>query len=128
MFAPAVELKLTAEERGELARLVANGQTPQRLARRARVILLAADGLANRQIAKRAGVSRPTVISLRKRFADRGLRGLVKDGTRAPGRAAIDAAIVKKVVDATREVTPPNCWFPHYSTAEIPRSFVTERA
>ena len=108
MFAPAAALKLTDEERGELARLVANGRTPQKLARRARVILLAADGVANRQIAARAGVSRPTVIALRQRFADRGLRGIVKDGTRAPGRAPVDPAIVKKVVDATRESPPPN--------------------
>ena len=108
MFAAAGALKLTKEERDELARLVANGRTPQKLARRARVILFANEGISNRQIAARAGVSRPTIVSLRKRFAVGGLRALVKDGLRAAGRAPVDPAIVKKVVDATREMTPPN--------------------
>ena len=107
MFSPAPALNLTPEERGELAAVVANGRTPQKLARRARVVLLAADGVPNTQIAALVHVSRPTVISLRKRFAESGLRGLVKDRTRRPGRLPHSAATVKKIVDATRNERPP---------------------
>jgi len=106
VFESAPALKLSPEERNELQRLVANGRTPQKLARRARVVLLAADGVANRQIAARVGVSRPTVVSNRRRFAEAGLRGLVKDRTRQSGLDAIEAATVKRIVDATRNETP----------------------
>lgn len=106
MFAPAPPLKLTDEERRELERLVANGRTPQKLARRVRVILLAADGIPNTQIAARVGVSRPTVVSQRQRFAELGLAGLAKDRTRSPGIRPIAPDIVKRIVDATRADVP----------------------
>jgi transposase len=107
VFAPAQPIKLSVDEREELQRLVSDGQTPQRLALRARVVLLAADGIPNMQVAERLDVSRPTVISVRKRFELQGLRGLIKDRSRPPGRRRTDAATVKKIVDATRQMTPP---------------------
>ena len=70
MFAPATALQLTREERAEIDHIVANGRTPQKLARRARIIALAADGTPNRQIAMLVGVSRPTVIAQRRRFEE----------------------------------------------------------
>ena len=54
------------------------------LAQRARIVLLAADGLANSRIAELVGVSRPTVIGWRSRYVARGLAGL-EDEPR-PGR------------------------------------------
>src|SRR5262245_65673184 len=98
MFTPAAALRLTREERAEIDQLVANGQTPQRLARRARIISLAAAGTPNRQIATLVGVSRPTVIAQRRRFEHMGLRGLVKDRARGSGRAALAAGTVEKLV------------------------------
>jgi HD superfamily phosphohydrolase YqeK len=44
-------LAITEEERAELLRRVRAHTTPQRAAKRARMVLLAADGLPNRQIA-----------------------------------------------------------------------------
>ncbi len=117
VFAPAQALKLTADERRELDRLISDGQTPQRLALRARVVVLAADGLPNTQVASRLGVSRPTVISMRKRFAASGLRGLIKDRSRRSGRAPIDPATVKRVVNATRQMTPPGAT--HWTTRSM---------
>lgn len=108
MVAPASALQLTREERAEIDRIVADGRTPQKLARRARIIALAADGMPNLQIAAQVNVSRPTVIAQRRRFQQMGLRGLVKDRTRPPGRCPLAAETVKKVVDATRNVTPAN--------------------
>ena len=46
------------------------------LAQRARIVLLAADGVSNTEIADRVGVSRPTVIGWRDRYASSGVRGL----------------------------------------------------
>jgi hypothetical protein len=44
-------LAITDEERAELQRRVRAHTTPQRTAKRARIVLLAADGLPNRQVA-----------------------------------------------------------------------------
>jgi transposase len=71
------------------------------VARRARIVLLAADGVANYEIADRVGVSRPTVNLWRGRYAEAGLAGLAP--IRPPGRArSVDRAAV-----ITATLTPP---------------------
>ncbi len=49
------------------------------LAQRARIVLLAADGVANTAIAEKVGASRPTVIGWRNRYAAKGIGGLIDD-------------------------------------------------
>jgi putative transposase len=51
-------IELTDNERGELNSLLRRHSTPQQLALRARIVLLAADGLNNGQIVRMLGVSR----------------------------------------------------------------------
>jgi transposase len=46
------------------------------MAQRARIVLLAADGESNTAIADKVGVSRPTVIGWRSRYAESGITGL----------------------------------------------------
>ncbi len=73
-FAAALVLRAGDRERlGELARLPG---VPSGLAKRARMILLAADGMPNAEIARVTGVSRPTVISWRGRYEQGGIAGL----------------------------------------------------
>src|SRR3954447_23538722 len=69
-------LVITPEERAELQRRVRAHTTPQRAAKRARIVLLAADGLANRQIAPMVGMNQHTVAHWRRRFAAERLPGL----------------------------------------------------
>jgi hypothetical protein len=57
------------------------------LAQRARIVLLAADGVSNTEIADRVGVSHPTVIGWRDRYASSGVRGL--EDERRSGRPRI---------------------------------------
>ena len=78
----------------ELARLPS---VPSGLAKRARMVLLAADGMPNAQIARTVGVSRPTVIGWRDRYAAGGIAAL--DDQPRPGRPAEIDEI--KVVVAT---------------------------
>lgn len=54
------------------------------LAQRARIVLLAADGMANTEIAERVGVARQTVVDWRSRYRSHGLAGL--DDAPLPGR------------------------------------------
>ena len=71
-------------------------------AQRARIVLLAAEGVPNAEIARRVGVSRPTVVGWRQRYDDQGLAGLV-DLDR-PGRPAV---IDEAEVVATTLTKPP---------------------
>jgi hypothetical protein len=69
-------LVITDEERSELQRRVRAHTTPQRAAKRPRVVLLAADGVPNRQIAPIVGMNQHTVAHWRRRFAAERLAGL----------------------------------------------------
>ena len=71
MFEPARSLALDAPQRKRLEFLVRAGNTAQKLVQRARIILLAAAGRPNVAIAREVGVSRPTVLLWRERFARR---------------------------------------------------------
>jgi transposase len=63
-------------ERAELGRRVRAPTTPPRAAKRARVVLLAADGVPNRQIASMVGMDEHTVAQWRRRFQSERLAGL----------------------------------------------------
>jgi len=71
------------------------------LAQRARIVLLAGEGLSNTEIAVRVGVSRPTVIHWRDRYLEGGLAAL-QDRQRSGRPRRVDQA---QVVVAT--LTPP---------------------
>src|SRR5438067_3913200 len=72
----APPITLTDEERAELFRRVAAHTTAVRAARRARIVLMAADGMPSRQISQRVGMHESNVAKWRNRFRDKGLKGL----------------------------------------------------
>ena len=57
----APKIELTDEERAALTKLIRSKLTSVRLAQRARIVLLAAQGLQNKEIAARLGISERTV-------------------------------------------------------------------
>src|SRR5438876_7767816 len=69
------------------------------LAQRARIVLLAADGVGTNEIVRRVGVSKPTVIGWKKRYAAEGVGGL--DDRPKPGRPRTvdDVAIVLRTLE-----------------------------
>ncbi len=69
-------IELTAEVRATLGHLTRSSTAAAGRARRARIVLLAADGVPLRQIAARAGVDRKVVRKWLDRFRQRGLAGL----------------------------------------------------
>lgn len=82
------------------------------LARRARIVLLAADGVAVKDIVTLVGASKPTVIEWRKRYAAVGIAGL---GDRPkPGRRAVIDEVA--VVLATLEPPPERLGVTHWSS------------
>jgi len=106
MSAPAVALSLSDGERETLERLARAQTAPHRQVLRARVLLLAADGVANAVIAEEVGVTPVTVRSWRQRFSVDGLAGL---GTIREGRGrkpSIPEETVARIVKLTTTTTP----------------------
>ena len=90
------------------------------LAQRARIVLLAADGVSNTEIADRVGVSRPTVIAWRDRYASSGLKGLGDEQRsgrpRTVGRAKILAATLTPPPATSHGSPSTSASFPSQST------------
>ena len=80
---PAAALPVAPDDRAVLRQWSSATQAPVALVQRARILLPAAEGVANTEIAERLGVSRPTVIAWRKRYAREGLTGGLADRPRA---------------------------------------------
>jgi Homeodomain-like domain len=82
----AAALLLAPDDLAELRRWERSSQLPAVLAQRARILLLAAEGITNTEIAKRVGVSRPTVIACRASDPpDRDLVGHPQSATNQAG-------------------------------------------
>ena len=106
MFTPARALAIDENQRKRLRFLANSGKTPQKVALRARIVLLASEGVPNHAIAARLGTSRPTVLLWRSRFQARGAPGLLKDAPRPGRKKAISPEVVQRVVEATLHTTP----------------------
>lgn len=103
----AVVVELTPEERQTLEALAHSRTAPFRQVQRARVILLAAEGSTNTQIAQEVGLSRPMVAQWRRRFVRHRLQGLT-DQPR-PGRPrTYSEADRLRVVETACNVRPLN--------------------
>ena len=79
MPSSAPALPIAPEDRAVLRRWSSATQAPAALVQRAKILLLAAEGVANTEIAERLGVARPTVIAWRKRYAREGLTAQLAD-------------------------------------------------
>jgi transposase len=69
-------LQLMEGDRPQLEGMIRSEAVRDILAARARIVLLAADGLSNAEIARRTGASRPTVLEWRVRYESGGLAAL----------------------------------------------------
>lgn len=109
---PAPALELRDGDADELDQLLRSTTTPAGLARRARIVMLAADGMANTRISEVVGTSVPTVLKWRSRYLQDGLDGLL-DAER-PGRPRhLDHA---DVVSATLMPPPKKYGVTHWSS------------
>ena len=114
----AVEITLSGEERAQLEGWARRRTTAQALAQRSRIVLAAADGLKNTEIAARLGIGRPMVTKWRNRFAEQRLDGLVDEPR--PGRPrTISDEQVDEVIVKTLETTPKDAT--HWSTRSMAR-------
>ena len=123
----APKIVLSVGETRELERLARGRRTSVRLAQRSAIVLLAAEGKENREIASQLGITRETVGRWRRRYAESGMQGIEKDAPR-PGRApSISAAKVRKIVRMTTQSTPKESthWSSRTMAAEVGVSATT---
>src|SRR6476620_6447959 len=105
MIPEAREVHLSRKDRKVLEACCRSPVTLQRDLKRARIVLLAADGRSTRSIAKEVGVQ-PRIVSLwRHRYADHGLEGL-KDKPR-PGKQPIYTKMTDKRILKLLDKPPP---------------------
>ncbi len=109
---PAPALMLREGDRTELERWVRASTISSGAARRARIVLLAADGDANAWIAQAVGVSVPTVLAWRARYQAKGLAGLTDQPRPGRPRTTDHAAIVA----ATLKPPPKKLGVTHWSS------------
>ena len=112
MVRRAAPLLLRDLDEAELMRWTRASTVPAGMAARARIVLLAANGTSNVEIAELVGVSRPTVDLWRNRYRERGLAGLA-DRDR-PGRPRrVDP---RSIVEATLRPPPKSLGVTHWSS------------
>jgi transposase len=117
-IAPKITLK--DQDRTTLKSWSRSQKLPHRVVLRSKIILNAADGMLNEDIAAMLSISRPTVQLWRARFIAQGLNGITKDKTR-PGRTPkITANKEKAIVNATLYTTPPNAT--HWSVRSMAKA------
>ena len=106
MSRAAAPLAVSDQQREILDTLVRSQTAEHRVVQRARLLLLAADGVSNSEISEVVGVSRPTVLAWRGQFEKDGLVGF---GEVAEGRGrkpSISDEKVAEIVDLTLHSKP----------------------
>ena len=110
----APPVMLTEDQKRTLHQWARGRSLPSRQVERARVVLLAAAGKQDLEIAAEVGISNQKAARWRKRFLKLGLAGLEKDAPR-PGRTpTITSAKVQEVVRKTTQEKPAKAT--HWST------------
>ena len=110
----AALVELSPEQRTALERLARQRSLAARVVERARIVLRAAEGLENKQIARLMSITPEKAARWRNRFLEGGIRALEKDAPR-PGRTrTITDGRVKKLVEMTLHGKPANAT--HWST------------
>ena len=113
----AVPIVLSPKERPILERWARGRRTPARLVRRAQIVLCAAAGQRNDEIARALDTDRECVGRWRTRFAQQRLAGIERDAPR-PGRTpAITPAVLQRIVALTTTSAPPAAT--HWSTRTL---------
>ena len=106
MTRPAAALVVSESQREVLRVLSVSQAAAHREVQRASALLLAADGVANTQIASRVGVTTMTVRSWRARFETDGLTRFAKVASGRGRKPTIPQEVIEEIVDLTQNSTP----------------------
>ncbi len=113
----APQIELSPEETKTLTAWSRGRRTPSRLVLRAKVVLLAAEGMYSKDIAVATGCSRPTVALWRARFAQARLAGIEKDAPRSGRRPERRSEVEQLIIEKTTQAKPQAAT--HWSTRTL---------
>ena len=122
----ARQITLTDDERKTLECWSRGRRTPSRLVLRSRIVLLAADGMMNKDIAKALKTAPKTVSLWRTRFAERRLAGIEKDSPRGGRPPQARERIAREIIAKTTQERPANAT--HWSTRTLAKALGTSPA
>ena len=122
----APRIILTDDERASLDRWSRGRKTAARLVLRAKIILLAAGGMMNKEIAAELQTAPKTVSLWRQRFATGRLEGIRKDAPRGGRPAETREKMACRIVEKTTRETPANAT--HWSTRTLAKALGTSPA
>src|ERR1700740_186051 len=108
-----------------LESLARAGSTPQKVARKCEVILLAAEGIPHNAIAHKTGLSRPTVIATRAAFVRGGVEALRQRQKRKRPRRVLTPELEQRILDTTLKTRPPDAT--HWSVRTMARHLGVSR-
>jgi transposase len=122
----AQTIVLTEETRRRLEHHARGRSTAARVVMRSRIVLLAADGFQNKQIAENLRVAPRMAALWRERFLEQGVDGLLKDAPR-PGRTPlISSDVTATLIAKTTQSTPDNAT--QWSTRTMAREMGISKA
>lgn len=104
----AIPITLSDEERTTLTAWARSRTVAARLVTRARIVLLAADGRQNQQIAEALGIDRGTAVCWRARFASQRLPGIEQERSGRGRRPTKRKHWARTIVEVTLHTLPPN--------------------
>jgi transposase len=122
----ARQIALTDDERKTLNRWTRGRRTPARLVLRAKIVLLAADGIMNKDIAELLKTARKTVSLWRVRFAERRLAGIEKDAPRGGRPPEARRRIARAIIAKTTQEKPADAT--QWSTRTLAKALGTSPA
>lgn len=104
----ACKIVLTEEERPALERMAKSRRTEVRVMMRAKIVLAAAQGKQNKDIAREMGIMPTTVGLWRSRFAEKRLPGILKDAPRGGRPPTRREQFARRIVETTTQTKPGN--------------------
>jgi transposase len=107
-------ITLSPEQRGVLESQARSRSLPLRVVERARIVLFAAAGRQDKEIAVLLSMTPKKISRWRKRFIALGVAGLLKDAPRPGRKPTISARLTQRVVTLTTRQQPSNAT--HWST------------
>jgi transposase len=120
MFMPTLCVVLPVTDRAQLTAIVANGNTPQKVAVRAQIMLMLADHQRPSRVATRLALSRNHVHYWVRRYVALGVPGVVRDASRPGRKKRLTPEQIAAIVNATLTTTPPGRT--HWSTRTMARA------
>jgi transposase len=117
MSQPAEPITVKKQDRAVMDEFVRSGNTPQKVIFRIAIVLGAADGVPNAQLARDLGTTKSSVLKWRARYRENGLEGILDDAPRSGRKKVISTEKEAAIVQATLGTKPSQAT--HWSTRSM---------